>query len=86
MGKKRCGDCERWTAEKEAERLMDSWMCFFFNDVWCPHSKVPKSLRVGSVCQACEHFARFNAEMEKDEEKFNDMVENPAKYGWGGAP
>jgi len=50
MGKKLCKDCSRKKAEEQASRLMDSWMCFFYNDVWCPHSKIPKSLRVGSVC------------------------------------
>lgn len=84
MGKKLCKDCSRKKAEEQASRLMDSWMCFFYNDVWCPHSKIPKSLRVGSVCQTCEHFALFNAEMEKEDEKFFDMVENPKKYGFGG--
>jgi len=84
MGKKHCKDCRRKKAEKEAERLMDSWMCFFYNDVWCPHSEVPKHLRVGSVCQRCEHFADFEAEMEREETEIEDILRNPEKYGYRG--
>jgi hypothetical protein len=87
MVRKRCKDCRRKKAEEQAARLMDSWMCFFYDDVWCPHSKVPKSLRVGSVCQNCKHFADFKAEMDAEEEAVMDEIEeihrNPAKYGYG---
>ena len=87
MGKRRCKDCERKKAEEEAARQMDSWMCFFDDDVWCPHSEVPKHLRVRSVCQNCRHFADFEAEMDAEDEavmdEIDDMWRNPEKYGYG---
>jgi hypothetical protein len=90
MGKRLCKDCERKKAEEEASRLMDSWMCFFYDDVWCSHSKIPKSLRVGSVCQSCKYFVDFMAEMDAEDEvlmdEIDDIRRNPEKYGYGGVP
>lgn len=88
MGKKRCKDCRRKNAEREAARLMDSWLCYFDEDVWCPHSKIPKKFRLNSVCFRCKHMADFEARMEAEESAVLDEIEdirrNPEKYGYSG--
>jgi hypothetical protein len=90
MRKQRCRNCKREKAEKQSARQMDSWLCIFDENVWCPHSKVAKSLRFGSVCQRCKHFADFEVKMiEEDERVMNeidDILRNPEKYGYGGVP
>ena len=90
MGKKRCRDCEREKAEKQAARQMDRWLCIFDEDVWCSHSKVPKSLRFASVCQSCKHFADFEAKMDEEDERemdeIDDILRNPEKHGYGDVP
>lgn len=71
MGKKkRCGDCERKEVEKEADHLMDSWLCIFFDDVFCPFSKVPKEKRSSSVCLGCSRYEKFHHEMDEEEVEF----------------
>jgi hypothetical protein len=69
---------------------MDSWLCFFDENIWCSHSKISKSLRVGSVCQSCKHFAEFVAEMDEEDgrvmDEIDDILRNPEKYGYGGVP
>jgi hypothetical protein len=82
---RRCSDCERKRVDEQIAKLSDSWMCFFFEDVWCPHSKIPKDARVRSVCQGCSHFAEFERLMEQEEAEEADLVENPEKYGFGGS-
>ena len=88
MGKKRCRKCEHEKAERDAARLMDSWLCVFDEDVWCPHSDIPKKFRLNSVCFRCEHMTDFVADMEAEESAVLDDIEdirrNPRKYGYSG--
>lgn len=40
-------------------RMVESWVCVFDDDVFCPSSKVAKDERVASVCLDCNHSTRF---------------------------
>ena len=43
--------------------------CVFFDDVLCSFRRSEKS-GIMDRCMNCEHFARFNREMQKEEEEF----------------
>lgn len=85
---KRCKKCERERAERQAERLMESLLCIFSDEVWCKFDKVPKPLRVSSVCNGCVHYANFMAGMDAEDEALMDEIDdirlNPEKYGYSG--
>jgi hypothetical protein len=87
MGKKRCRDCTRKELELAERRLVESWLCLFFDDVFCPFSKVAKDKRLSSVCLDCEHYARSMLEMAEEDERVMDEIDemrkNPEKYGYG---
>ena len=67
MGRKRCEDCKRKELELAEKRVMDSWLCIFLADVFCPFSKVAKDKRRTSVCLDCEHYTKFMRDMEEEE-------------------
>jgi hypothetical protein len=77
MGKKhRCKACERERLESRERELVESWLClFFFDDVFCPYSKVSKENRMSSKCLGCVHFERFEREMEEEEVEDADFVD-----------
>lgn len=62
LGDRNCSEAER--------RLVESWLCFFDDSVFCPFPKIPKSKRVGSVCLGCSHYARFQGQMDEEDERF----------------
>jgi hypothetical protein len=68
MGRKhRCKACERKRLEDRERRLMNSWLCLYYGDVWCPFSTVPEEKRMDTVCLSCDHFEEFEREMEEEE-------------------
>jgi len=86
LRKRICDDCKRKKIELAEKRLMESWLCFFDENVFCPFSKVPKDRRVASVCHSCKHYARFMREMEEEDDRVMDEIDgirrNPEKYGY----
>jgi hypothetical protein len=76
MGRKhRCEACERERLEERELRMMDSWLCVHYEDVWCPHFEVPKEKRMDSVCFGCSHFEECEHEMEREEEEEDELFE-----------
>ena len=70
MGKKRlCKIHEREKLELAERALMDSWLCWFYEDVFCPFSKIPKEKRLGGACVNCEHQLESEREMAEEEEE-----------------
>jgi CRISPR/Cas system-associated protein Cas10 (large subunit of type III CRISPR-Cas system) len=67
LGKRRCEVCERKRLALAEERLMDSWLCLFFPDVFCPYSQIPKEKRMVLKCDGCEYYERVEREMEEEE-------------------
>lgn len=68
MGRKRlCKLHERKRAEKAERKLMESWLCVFSDDVFCPYSKVSQDNRVGSVCLSCKYYEKFEREMDEED-------------------
>jgi hypothetical protein len=55
--------------------MMDSWLCEYYDDVFCPHSEVPKEKRIDSVCLSCNYFEEFQREMEEEEIADAEFVE-----------
>ena len=88
MGKKRCKDCEREKLRRAEERQMKLWLCFFYEDVFCPYSEGPLEKRPSSVCLDCDHYARFQREMAEEDKQVMDEIDdirrNPEKYGYSG--
>jgi hypothetical protein len=75
MGKKKlCKFHKRRKAEETECRLMDSWLCWFYEDVFCPFSKIPKEKRLGSVCVNCEYQLRSDREMAEEEEEEDESM------------
>jgi hypothetical protein len=82
MGKRKlCKAHERERLELAERKLMDSWLCLFFDDVFCPHSKIPRLSREGSVCLSCEHYERFEREMEEEDERIMDEIDEIRRTG-----
>lgn len=82
MGKKRlCKVHQREKLEEAERKLMDSWLCFFYDDVFCPYSKIPKEKRIGSVCLRCEHYARWEREMEEEDERVMNEIDEIRRTG-----
>lgn len=82
MGKKKI--CQVHTLQRSllAERkLVESWLCLFFDDVFCRYSKIPEEDRVGSVCLRCEHYARFVREMDEEDERVMDEIDEIWRTG-----
>jgi hypothetical protein len=86
MRKKHSKACERRKSELAEKRLMESLLCLFSDDVFCPSSKVPRWERISSVCSSCEHFGRLMRMMDEEDEKVMDEIDdirrNPEKYGY----
>ena len=86
MGKRRCEDCRRRESELAEKRLVESWLCMFSDDVFCPFSKVTKDKRLSSVCLDCEHYARFMLDEAAEDERIMDEIDeiqkNPEEYGY----
>jgi hypothetical protein len=82
MGEKKlCKAHQREKLEKAELRLMESWRCSFFDDVFCRYSKIPKEDRVGSVCLRCEDYARFVREMDEEDERVMDEIDEIWRTG-----
>ena len=85
MGKRRCEDCRRKESELAEKRLVESWLCIFSDEMFCPFSKIAKDKRLSSVCLNCEHYARSMLEMSEEDEKVMDEIDaiqrNPEEYG-----
>jgi hypothetical protein len=75
MGKKRCKDCKHKELELAERRLVESWLCLFLDDAFCPFSKVVREKRPSTVCLDCEHYKKFELDMAKEEEEFWDAIE-----------
>jgi hypothetical protein len=76
VGKKhRCKACQFKRLEERERKMVDSWLCLFYEDVWCPRSKVPEEKRLDSVCLICKYFAMFEREMEEEEAAEAEFVE-----------
>jgi hypothetical protein len=76
MGKKKlCKACERRKLKLAEQQLMESFLCLFFDDVFCPHSNVVRENRIDSVCLNCVHYERFEREMDEEEERDAEFVE-----------
>jgi hypothetical protein len=70
-----CKVCDRKRLEERERRMMDSWLCFYYEDVWCPHSDVPEDRRMDTVCLSCSRFEEFEREMEEEEAEEAEFVE-----------
>lgn len=82
MGKKKlCKAHEHEKLENAERALMDSWLCLFYDDVFCPYSKVRRENRVGSVCLGCEHYERFQREMDEEDERVMDEIDEIRRMG-----
>ena len=76
MGKRKlCKVHEREKLASAERRLMDSWLCVLFGDVFCPRSEILKENRLESVCLRCEHYARWEHEMEEEDERVMDEID-----------
>jgi len=64
--------------------MMDSWLCVYYEDVWCHYSKVPREKRMNSVCLGCKYAEMFEAEMDEEEnaeaEFFEAVEKDPDAY------
>ena len=69
MGKRHCENCRRRESELAEQRLMESWLCIFSVDAFCPFSKVAKEKRLGSVCLDCKNYRKAMQEMEEEDEE-----------------
>lgn len=79
--RKLCKKHERERLERAERRLVESWFCLFFDDVFCRYSKILKKDRVGSVCSRCEHYARFEREMDEEDERVMDEIDEIRRTG-----
>lgn len=75
MGKRRCKACERKKLALAEERLMNSWLCLFSSDVFCPYSRIPEEKRMDSKCDGCKYYEMFEREMEEEEIEDATFVE-----------
>jgi hypothetical protein len=86
MGKKRCEACECKKSELAEQRLMKSWLCLFFDDVFCPYPKIPCDRRFSSVCFRCVQYKGFMREMDEEDKKMMDEIDDirahPERYGY----
>jgi hypothetical protein len=65
-----------------AERkVVESWLCLFFDDVFCPYPKVSRENRAGSVCLGCQHYANFEREMDEEDERIMDEIDEIRRTG-----
>lgn len=84
LGKKLCKVCEHRRLELAEDRLIESWLCLFDADVFCGYSQVPEEKRVRSKCLSCEHYARFEREMEEEDDReaefFEAVCRDPDAY------
>jgi hypothetical protein len=75
MGRKHCEVCECRKSELVEQRLVESWLCLFFDDVFCLYPKIPREKRVGSVCLSCSNYAKFMRVMDEEDARFDDEVD-----------
>jgi hypothetical protein len=76
-GKKlRCRAPEHRRLEERGREVYQSWLCVLYeDDVFCPHSEIPRDDRMSSVCMSCNHLKELEREMEKDEEEEDARAE-----------
>jgi len=55
--------------------------CAFWDDVLCSFRKTER-FAIMDRCLKCSHFARFNREMDEEDEKVMDEIEKIQKYGY----
>jgi hypothetical protein len=76
VGKRhRCKACQLKRLEERERKVVDSWLCVCYEDVWCSYSRVPKEKRMDSVCLGCKYFEMFEREMEEEEIAEAEFVE-----------
>ena len=82
MGKKRlCEAHQREKVERAERELMDSWLCLFNSEVFCPHSKIPKQDRAGGVCEGCQYYVEWEREMDEEDERVMDEIDEIQRTG-----
>ncbi len=65
--------------EREKNRL-ESLSCVFSNDVLCSYRKDVNS-GIMSRCFNCSHYSRFKHEMEEEDEKIMDEIDEIHRTG-----
>jgi len=68
-----------WSKVKPVEKKLLS--CVFLRDVLCAFRKSERSY-VMERCSTCEHYKRFEREMEEEEDEFFAEAEKIWKYGY----
>lgn len=82
MGKKKlCRFHERKRAEEAERELMESWLCVFYDDVFCHYSKVNPDNRICSVCLNCKHYEKWEREMEEEDERIMADIDEILRTG-----
>jgi hypothetical protein len=76
MGRKhRCRACQRKRLEERERSMLSSWLCVYYDDVWCPHSGIPRERRIDTVCLSCSHSEEFERQMEEEEAEEAEFIE-----------
>lgn len=55
--------------------------CVFFDNVLCSHRKSAK-IFIMNRCHECSHFLRFEREMDEEDEKMMDEIDEIRKHGY----
>ena len=83
--RKLCKVHQREKLEKAERKLMESWLCLYLEDVFCPHSEIPEKYRDPVLCKGCKHYDEWYREMEREEEEEDEaameLLEEIARTG-----
>jgi hypothetical protein len=80
-GKKRLEDLKDGLVDSKEDgvvvwhEMRSASLCVFYNDVKCPHDKIPRAKRAGSVCLNCAEYARFMLEMEAEDKREEEEMD-----------
>lgn len=80
-GKKRLEDLKDGLVDSKEDgvvvwhEMRSASLCVFYNDVKCPHDKIPREKRAGSVCLNCAEYSRFMLEMEAENRREEEEMD-----------
>jgi hypothetical protein len=79
--KKLCKFHERKRVEETERKQMESWLCVFYDDVFCQYSEIGPNDRLCSVCQNCKYYERWEGQMEDEDERIMAEIDEILKTG-----